>query len=257
MNKYILFLLIPIASCFVGCGSDSATGSNVNSGVQNSSTPPSGSSATGVVPTQGTASNPVATPGSTGTRPLITRPALGYGPADGQSGNPQRILVLGLHTDLGIDRRMRVQMQYQSSPGRYDTTSGTFIGGSSNYNTIAATITLVVNGRAIEAYEVSTSQTTQNSQPIDFSSAIYNATNGRAPATIALMISNVKSDYKYLSGFCLTDRNICLGQNFGISYCDSNYLRCMNNNYPYSPVSDTAGWRFNLITETDSTVRIN
>ncbi len=265
---YSLILFIPLFLSLYGCGSEGPGGTAASKAVLNSSSAPAGSvpAETTPSPTPTPTPSPTASPVAGASRPLYSYPSIqSYGPADGQTGNPVRLLYLGLHTDLGIDQRMRVRMSYMSSPGRYDATTGLFIGGQSNYNTISATITLLVNGTAIESHEMCDGQLCPSTSPRiwDFSTAVYNATFGRAAATLALRISNVKSDSKYLTGFCNTDFTNCynymVNAGYGTSYsqqfCSNNYSRCMNNIYPVAALTEFQGWRFSVDMETDRTIR--
>ncbi len=201
-----------------------------------------------------------------GTSPLFLASAYAYGPADGQSGQPPRVLTLGMSNALGIDQRLRVRIKCQSSPGRIDAITGTNtpVGGSSTYNTLAATLTLLINGVTYQSSEVaatncvSPSGPNQYSNVIDFSSSVYQALAGRSAANVQIIVSNIKSDYKIYNGICYQELNICNASYTGYSipgYCQGEFNRCISRNTPYGPISLGAGWRFSLEAETDITTR--
>ena len=271
MKQRIQFslLVLPWVLALGGCGSDSP-GAVANSAASKPAlnSAPSGSDQSGIItPTPTPTPTPSATPSPTqaGSRPFFPySPLQGYGPTDGQAGNPMRMLYLGTHTALGIDQRLRVRMNFMSSPGRFDSNTGQYIAGQSNYNTIAATLTMYVNGAAVDSKEVCAGQNcgTTASNIADFSTAVYQATYGRPTTDLSLRISNVKSDNKYITGFCNSDYNTCYnglvytyGSQYAYSFCANAYNRCMANSYPYAPLTQYQGWRFGLDVETDITIR--
>ena len=288
----VLLLTTALASTFAitlpGCGSSPTGSSTPPSNVLNSTTAPAGSSSTSTIPAPTASPTPISTTTGSyscnGSRPLFgTGLMTGHGPANGQNGQ-YRIITPSPSSgqlyysnnapsggiNLGVDQDLKVRMLYGAAIQNINPSNPSqVVGTSCNYNTLAADITLMINGSPVGGAQTATvTQSAGRSSVLDFSSSAYQSLHGIATArNVSFEVSNIRSDYKLLSNFCMTTTPCDYYADYWYiyyGYCqwDSSqyqYVRsqldptCIAQNTPVGPVLDVCGWSYQFNIETDIT----